>query len=335
VRRLKRKQKKYTTYENVVIFPGTVEKLIARAHEYVENYQYDLANNSFEEALKYTEGDEVTLSVYAYSLYETKSYNRAKEVCEQLLSIGPTMYLEVMELYLTICMQLKQYKQVESIITSLLEEGAIPQEQIDKFERLKELNANIADNAKKQEDTVTSVNELDEELFQLDKFMSLAPNKQLTLVHELTTMNIRPIVQSLKAIIENEDTHPFIKSIVLILLVEQQVDVNLKIRKFDQEKYVNPSVMELPTKLPQFKEVSKIIIEKLEKEPSTLEMVEYLLSKHAIVTYPFEWLHYETEDVAMSYIDLVRMMFGNVQEMDYELVEFLQILEKLTELQEV
>ena len=332
---MKRKQKKYTTYKNVVIFPGTVETLIARAHEYVENYQYDLANTSFEEALKYTEGDEVTLSVYAYSLYETKSYEKAKVVCEELLSIGPTMYLEVMELYLTICMQLKQYKQVESIITSLLEEGAIPQEQIDKFERLKDINSNIADNAKKQEETINSVNEIDEELFQLDQFMSLPPNKQLTLVHELTTMNIRPIVQQLKAIIENEDTHPFIKSIVLILLVEQQVDVNIKISKFDQEKYVNPSVLELPTKMPQFSAVSKIIMEKLEKEPSTLEMVEYLLSKHAIVTYPFEWMQYETEDVAISYIDLVRTMFGSVQEMDYELVEFLQILEKLTELQEV
>ncbi|MCM3389676.1 hypothetical protein LG296_12625 [Ureibacillus chungkukjangi] len=332
---MKRKQKKYTAFKNVVIFPGTVETLIARAHEYVENYQYDLANSSFEEALKYTEGDEVTLSVYAYSLYETKSFEKAKKVCEELLSIGPTMYLEVMELYLTICMQLKQYKQVESIISSLLEEGAIPQEQIDKFERLKDINSNIADNVKKQEDIIASVNEIDEDLFQLEKFLSLPPNRQLTLVHELTTMNIRPIVQQLKAIIENEETHPFIKSIVLILLVEQQVDVNIKISKFEQEKYVNPTVLELPTKMPQFIAVSKIIIEKLEKEPSTLEMVEYLLSKHAIVTYPFEWLHYETEDVAISYIDLVRAMFGSVQEMDYELVEFLQILEKLTELQEV
>lgn len=332
---MKRKQKKYTIFDNVVVFPGTVEKLIARAHEYVENYQYDLANKSFEEALQYTEGDEVTLSVYAYSLYETKSYEKAKEVCEQLLSIGPTMYLEVMELYLTICMQLKQYKQVESIITSLLEEGAIPEEQIDKFERLKDINSNIADNAKKQEDIISNVNEIDQELFQLENFMSLPPNKQLNLVHELTTMNIRPIMHLLKAIVENENTHPFIKSIVLILLVEQQVDVNILIRKFGIEKNVNPSKMDLPTKMPQYIAVSKLIIEKLEKEPSTLEMVEYLISKHAIVTYPFEWLHYETEDVATSYIDLVRTMFGTVQEMDYELVEFLQNLEKLTELQEV
>lgn len=335
MRRLKKKQKKYTTFDNVVIFPGTVEKLIAQAHEFVENYQYDLANKNFEEALKYTEGDELTLSVYAYSLYETKSFEKAKDVCERLLSIGPTMYLEVMELYLTICMQLKQFKQVERIITSLLEEGAIPEEQIEKFERLKDINANIAGNVVKQEEPVRNHNDVDPEMFNLQQFMSLPPSKQLNTVHELTMLNIRPIVHHLKAIIENEETHPFIKSIVLILLVEQQVDTNLTIRKFDKVMNVNPAKLELPTKMPQFTQVSKLVVEKLEKEPSTLEMVEYLIAKHSIVTYPFEWLSYDSEDVAISYIDFVKTMFGSVHEMDYELVEFLQNLEKLTELQEV
>ncbi|RHW33383.1 tetratricopeptide repeat protein [Lysinibacillus yapensis] len=330
---MKKKQKKYTTFENVVIFPGTVEKLISDAHKYVENYQYDSANKLFEEALKYTEGDEAVLSVYAYSLYEAKSFEKAKEVCEQLLSIGPVLYLEVMELYLTILMQLKQNKQVEQIISSLLEEGAIPPEQVDKFERLKELNANIAHHAIRQEDFVSGASEIDQEIFQLEKFLSFPTSKQLNLIHGLTTRNIRSIVNHLKAIIETEDTHPFIKSIVLVLLVEQQVNISIKISKFNLEKEVNPATLELPTKLPQFLALSKMMMEKLEKEPSTLEMVEYLLSKHAIVTYPLEWLDYDTDDVAQGYIDLVRTMFGGVQEMDVELVEFLQKLEKLAELQ--
>ena len=55
----------------------------------------------------------------------------------------------------------------------------------------------------------------------------------------------------------------------------------------------------------------------------------------SIVTYPFEWLDYESDDVAISYIDFVRSMFGEIQEMDYEIIEFLQKLEKLTELQVV
>lgn len=96
---------------------------------------------------------------------------------------------------------------------------------------------------------------------------------------------------------------------------------------------INPSTLSLPTKMPQFNHISKIVMDKLDKDPSTLELVEYLVAKHAIVTYPFEWLHYDAEDVALSYIDFVRTMFGSVHEMDYEIVEFLQNLEKLTELQ--
>ena len=338
VKRLKKKLKKYTTFDNVVIFPGTAEKLIGEAHEYVDNFQFHLANELFEEALKYTEFDELTLSVFAYSLYEVKSFERAKEVCEKLLSMGPTMYLEIMELYLTICMQLKNYKQVEQIITSLIEEGAIPPEQLEKFQRLKELNANIAENVEKDENLFHNHSvhdEVDFEQFQLDQFLSLPPNKQLNVIQEITSLNIRPIAQYLKEIVENDQTHPFIKSIILILLVEQEIDLSISICKFGKEIVVNPLTLQLPTKLPQFIEVSNIVVDKLEKDPSTLEMVEYLISKHAIVTYPFEWIDYEAGDIAIAYIDYVRTMFGVDQDMNNELLSFLQNLEKLTELQEV
>ncbi|BDH62455.1 hypothetical protein MTP04_25850 [Lysinibacillus sp. PLM2] len=331
---MKNKKKKIKGYKNVVLFPGTVERLISQAHEYVENYQFDLANQNFSEALQYTEGDELTLSVYAYSLYEAKSYEKAKEVCEQLLSIGPSMYLEVMELYLTVCMQLKQFKQVESIITSLLEEGAIPENQVEKFERLKNLNGNIAQIDDSQEVFHTE-SQLNMDDYHLDQFLTLTPNEQLIKIQELTEANVRPIVKQLKGIIEDENSHPFIKSLILILLVEQEVNIDIKIDKFQRTMEVNPSTLPLPTKLPQYQSIISFIIDKLEQEPSKLEMLEYLISKHAIVTYPFEWIDYESEDVALAYIDLVSLMFGEVQEMDYELVDFLQNLEKLTELQEV
>lgn len=331
---MRKKHKKLTTFENVVIFPGTVERLIAQAHEHVENYRYDLANKSFAEALNYTEGDEMTLSVYAYSLYEAKSFEEAKEVCEQLLSIGPSMYLEVMELYLTICMQLKQFKQVESIISSLLEEEAIPEEQVEKFQRLKELNANIASNNEHHEELTQNSAHFDFDSFSIERFLSLSPNDQLLQIHDLTAANIQPIIPQLRAIIENEQTHSFIKSLLLILLVEQNANIDVNITKFGRMKHVNTAELELPTKLPQYNQVLMIILDKLEQEPSILEMVQFLISKHAIVTYPFEWLDYDSDDIALSYIDFVRAMFGNVQEMDYELVEFIQNLENLTELQQ-
>lgn len=317
------------------MFPGTIERLFSQAHSYAENYQYELANEAFEEALKYGEGDEMTLSVYAYSLYEVKDFERAKVICEKLLAIGPSMYFEVMELYLTISMQLRQFKQVEKIIESLLEEDAIPPDQLEKFKRLKSLNAEIAENKQYQEQSFTTEPSNDEEGFLLEQFLAEPPNKQLMAVHELTVANVRPIAQSLKQIIEHEDTHPFIKSLLLILLVEQEVAMEVSVHKFGETQIVNPAELQLPTRLPHFQNVSAIIMRELEQEPSTLELVQYLISKHAIVTYPFEWLQYDDADVAISYIDYVHTMFGKVQEMDYEIIDFLQQLEKLTELQQM
>lgn len=316
---------------NLVLFPGAIERMVEQAQGLAENYHYAQANKLFEEALQYTEGDEMSLSVYAYSLYEAKDFGRAKEICEDLLALGPVMYFEAMELYLTICMQLRQFRQVEKIIESLFDEGAIPQDQVEKFERLKNLNAEIAENQRLQVEVDEAPVEEPLE-FDAPHFLEKSLSEQMMIVHDLASQNIRPIVDELKKIIEYEETNLFIQSLIVILLVEQQVVMDVVIKKFDREITVNPATLELPTKLPQFQEVSAILLEKLEQEPSILELAQYLIAKHAIVTYPFEWLDYASDDVVQSYIDFVRVMFGEVQEMDYELVEFLQQLEKIAEL---
>ncbi len=325
-----KKKRKLQTFENVVVFPGMVENLLTEAHQYAEHYQYELANERFEQALQYTPGDEATLSVYAYSLYEAKDFERAKEVCEELLALGPVLYFEAMELYLTVCMQLRQFQQVERIIESLLDEGIVPAEQLEKFTRLKDLNAEIAENKRHQEEAAI-VLETYEDLA-LEDFLAKSPAEQVTMIQELTMMNIRPIAEMLKQVIEQEQTHPFIKSLLLILFVEQEVQIKVEIRKFGRTKQVNPTTLDLPTAMPQFGQVAVFIEEALAQEPSTLEFVQHLIAKHAIALYPFEWLDYDSEDVAAGYIDYVRGMFGKIQEMDYELQDFIGELEKWTEL---
>lgn len=325
-----KEKKKIVQHGNVVLFPGTVERLIEEAHSLTEKYQFSQANELFEQVYDQIDQDELHLSVYTYSLYEAKSFQRAKEVSEQLLAIGPTMYFEAMELYLTICMQLRQFKQVEKIIESLLEEGAIPQEQIEKFKRLKELNADIADNQVLQDDALHVEDELE---FEAQAFLQKPLEEQLFIVHSLTERNVRPIVEELLLIVEHEAAHAFVQSLILVLLVEQQVTTSVTIRKFGRAQIVNPAELLLPTKMPQFEAVSNAVLERLEQEPSKLELVQYLIAKHAIVTYPFEWLDYESDDVAHGYIELVKAMFGDIPEIDDKLLSFLQELEKISELQ--
>lgn len=332
MKKLKKKIKPNRLSKNIVLFPGTIDILIARAHECVEKGQFEQANELFHEALQYFEGDELTLNVYSYSLYETKDYEKAKEICEKLLKIGPTMYFEVMELYLTICIQLKQFHQVEKLITTLLEEEKIPQEQIYKFKKLKELNANIAESKLMQDNS--SNNAVQVEKFELNNFLTLSKNDQVKEIHLLASMNIRPIVPQLKQIVEHAYCHPFVKSMILILCVEQQVDIEMKVEKFGKVLDVNPSLLTVPTKMPQYLSILKMIEKQLDDNPTFLEMVESIMTKHAIVTFPFEWLDYEPEFVAKSYISYVETLFGNIIEIDDEFLQFIHYLEKLSQLHE-
>ncbi|MFJ7950156.1 hypothetical protein ACIQZG_01375 [Lysinibacillus sp. NPDC096418] len=319
-------------HDNIIVFPGAAQKLIKEGHHYAEEYQYEKAVECFEKAFLYEEGDEAALSAYAYALYELKAYEKAKAVCAQLLAMGTSLYVEVMELYITVSMQLKEYHQVEALIDALIEENALPREQLEKFERLKDLNIEVAKNLQQKEDTQMLI---EKEEYELARFSVLESNDQAMLLHRLMDTNVRQLKQALKEIIECEDIHPFVQSLALILLVEQEVSIEVSITKFEQTKQVDPAHLQLPTQLPQYTLVKEIVENKLEQDPTTLEMVQYLMARHAIVTYPFEWSPFEADDIAYSYIDFVQSMLGKVQEMDYEIIDFLQTLEKLTELQDV
>ncbi|WP_102691168.1 DUF3196 family protein [Rummeliibacillus pycnus] len=331
---MRRKRGKLQKHQNVIVFPGTIERLIAEGQRFAENYQYDKAVVSFREALQYTEGDESLLSVYAFALYETRNFQEAKIICEKLLAIGPQLYIETMELYLTILMELKEFKQVETLIDSLLEENVIPPESQDKFIRIRGLNATIAD---KQDQEVSDQLDIDEayEQFEVDQFFSQTNLQQMQQMQAIRDVNIRPLQELLVAIIEDKRAHPMIQSFALYLLVQQEIDIEVQVKKFDKERTVNPSKLQFPDEMPVAKQVLKLVESALEQEPSTLEMVQYLLARHMFVTYPFEWFQYQSDEIVEGYIDYVHAMFGKVKETDYDLMDLLNLLEEQSELFDV
>lgn len=320
-------------FQNIVVFPGTIEKLIEDGQKYAENAQYDLAVKCLEEALQYKEGDESTLMIYACALYETKAYKKAKAVCEELLSIGPTLYFEVMELYLTLCIQLKDFEQVQTLITTLLEEDAVPHEYIEKFERLKTLSSEIIEklqHSTDEGDFFVNISEWEE--LELPSFKQHSTQQQMSLLSALAGGNIRLVQNKLVQIVEDPSIHPFVQSMALILLVEQQVDIEINICKFGYKQRVNASQLKLPTQCVQLQQIQQIVREQLQQQPMLLELVENLIMKHSIVTYPFEWFDYDAERVALSYIQYVQKMFGSTVEADDELIDFIQKLDEHAEL---
>jgi tetratricopeptide (TPR) repeat protein len=327
------KDKKQSEH-NIVLFPGMLDRMLNNAVKAAENQQYNEAIEQFEKFYTFSDGDEYSLSVFVHCLYEAKKFERAKEVCEDLIALEPDNYLEVMELYLTICMQLKQFMQVEKIIHSMLERKLIPTYELEKFQRIKRLNEEIAENRQYLEEAVSQNHQDFFEELALEHFLSKSDTEKMISIQQLSNLNIRPFAQQLISIIETKSLHPFIKSLLLIMLVEQQVGGDAHIEKWGIEQHVDLNQLPLPTSLPQYQQVEEQLVNHFEQDPSIVDLVSQLLIKHAIVAYPFEWAPFQTDLVIKTYKAYIEEMFGlsSIYE-SKELYEFIVSLEKLSDLQ--
>lgn len=316
------------------MFPGTVERLLTQGHTHAEQSEYDSAVNAFREALQYEEADEHSLHVFSYALYETRQFEEAREVAEKLLSIGPSRYIDIMELYLSICMELRDFIHVEQLIRSLLDEKIVPENSIEKFTSILKLSEKLA-NLSIEGDENKEEEPVDADEFELAEFTSLPLYLQMTKLQMLSTKNIRPLINQLVKIIENNEQHPIVKSVALYVLVEQEVDVEINIEKFDHFMSVNPKNLALPDEMPIAKQVIASIPTELEKETSILEMAQYLVTRHLLVTYPFQWFDYSSAEVLTGYSDYVHSLFDERKVSDEAVLELIQTLEKFSDILEV
>lgn len=335
VTKLKRKQKIYQN-EKIVMFPGTVERLLQQGHAHAEKFEYHEAIQCFQDILQYGEMDEHTLHVYAYCLHETRQFEQAREVVESLLAQGPSQYIETMELYLSICMELRDFQHVQQIVRSLLEENVVPNSSIERFTSIYNLSEKLLKLSHSEQSIEEEVAEV---VLSLDVFLHLPVYEQLHRLQSLSEMNVRPLIDEIRTIIETEEVHPIVRSVALCLLVEQEVNGDLTIRKFEQTLTVNPMTLPTPDELPVTQSVKKIVNERLEKESSTLEMVQYVLTRHILVTYPFEWFGASAEKVSEGYIHYVHSLLGqeisDESETDNKVMELIQQLEKFSDIPEV
>ncbi len=296
--------------QKVIAFPG----LVKRANEYMVNYQYQEAVKLFDQLYAMNNLTTEELAVYAFALVEVKRYEEAKELCEIIMAKKTAAYWDVVELYIKASMQLKNYQQVEKLITTLIDDKAVPKERYEHFRQLHSLNAKIAKQMAVPDVTATA-------------FFAQSIDKQLAQLYEWQTIPIMKRKDTIVAIIEDPKAHPMVQSLALLLLVEQGVATTVTITKFNQTRTVATETLVLPTAMPQFKAVMAMIEQALMQDPTALEMAKQIIVKHAIMTYPLEWQPFATDDIAIGYQQFIEELFGKVQEVDVEVQHYLQKLE--------
>ncbi|MDN7240324.1 tetratricopeptide repeat protein [Planococcus sp. N028] len=286
---------------NVIVFPTTINRLLTDGMNYLKNENYEEARDKLYQVLSYEPENAAALGAYAYSLFELGEYEEALDVCRELLKVGPIHYLETMELYISILMQVREYKEAEQMIEILIEEKVLPEERLEQFRQLRDLNERIVSNAPIEKVAASS--------YALDHFLTLAPVDQERLIMDLPLASYKPMKNYLIKIVEHPNVDLLTKTYILFMLHQEKVAGTVHIQKFHFEGSFSIAALPDPINNKRLNKVKQHLENALLQDPTRLEMVLEVFERHIYLLYPFQWEDYEPLEVAEAYLSYLDLLF--------------------------
>jgi tetratricopeptide (TPR) repeat protein len=276
--------------DNVIYFPELDKRLTEKGLESLQTKNYREAIHYLETAKELDPENEDILIGLVLSYFEAASYQKAKDLAKEMLLLGMGEYFQMVDLYLTILMQLHEYGEIVATIEALLEEREIPPERSEHFITILQLSRRMAENHQHpdQEEKFdeNAKAEIDRKPLKLTALKD--PNEQMLLVSELTNKNIRPYLEEIKEYLLLESGHPLFKTMLLNLLKEQEYDQEIIVHKFRLQSRFVPLTLPDISSQPRMEAIIKILQDKLENiDPILFQNVKSLVERHFLITYPF------------------------------------------------
>lgn len=285
---------------NVVVFPTTINRLLTDGMRLLKEERYEEARDGLYQVLTYEPEHPAALGAYSYCLYELGDYEEALEVCRELLKVGPIHYLETMELYISILMQVREFEEAEQVIEALIEEKVLPEERLEQFHLLRDLNERIASKA---------VEKIDADQFTPEAFLELTAYEQERKVMELPPSSFKPLTAKMVGLLEHPEIDMLAKTYILYIMHQEEIDAKVDIHKFHYSGEFNPRHLTDPQESQRVNTIKGIFADELAKDPTRLEMANELFERHVYLFYPFLMDEYEPEEVAEAYMSFLEGLF--------------------------
>lgn len=336
-----KKRERAKRKDNVIFLPGIERRLTEKGLESLQNKMFQEAIQLLEEAREHDpeNGDVLMGLVLAY--FEAAAFNKAKDLASEMLLKGIGDYIQMVDLYLTILIQLHEYEEIVSTIEALLDEKEIPPEKHDHFLTILQFSRRMADNSHPEPNEDELVG--DEGGKQLNLLGMSNLNEQLLVISTLAEKNIRPYIEEIAQYLRAELGHPFIKTMLLTLLKEQEYDKELMVKKFNSTIKVVPIDLPDIQSQPRLREIEKLLEDRVESsDPVLFENIKGMVERILFICYPFTLNPEPATAWAAAFHMLVLQYFGNETNIggisvDYQVSEedIEQAIAKIQELEEI
>ncbi|MBS2969917.1 tetratricopeptide repeat protein [Metabacillus sp. KIGAM252] len=272
----------------IIPFPNLKERLVDKGMEALKKKQFQDALEFFSEARNMDEDQaEIQLGI-ALCLMEMGELQEASKVCKKMLNEDIGHYFTVLQVYLTILIQLREYNEVQSTIEAVLEENQLPAESAEQFYRL-------LDFSRRMSGTEQEAGLEEEESFsyepddwtESEKFMA-DPSRQIDYIQSIRDRNVAKHMPTLRSLLRHTHAHPVIKTMILQVLMEHEVEKSVTVEKFEDVLTVVPASLSDLSDTPFAKKVLILLDDQLGAEnPALFEAVKELWIRHLFVMFPF------------------------------------------------
>lgn len=311
--------------DNIVPFPDLDQRFLEKGLQSIQKKSYYEAVNFLKEALSLNPTNSEVQIGLILAYYELGSLHQAKDIAKNMLEGGLGDYIHVLDLYLMILVQLHEYEEIITTIEVLLEEHRIPAKKLEHFSKMLDFSRRMALSTIKEEANEGYYEEDCESNRQkLNLYSMQNPNEQMHLISKLSHQNVRPYIEEIKQYLMDENGSPFLKTLLLNILKEQEYDKEIAIHKFNRHLTVLPDELEEMSASLQWEEISIILTDELEKEdPVLLESAKGLLEQQLLFLYPFQLEGYSNTTWAAGYHYVIKSYF----EPDTKIEDYIEMYE--------
>ncbi|WP_043934204.1 tetratricopeptide repeat protein [Bacillus sp. EB01] len=321
--------------DNIVLFPNVERRLVEKGIEALQDKQFREAIELLEQGYELDSDNEDVMAALVLAYFEAGALNKAKELCKEMLIVGQGDYFQIVEMYITILIQLHEYKEITKILEALIEEKEVPAEKKEHFITILQFCQRLS-----EQEPVQPLEEMEAETSHqeelkpgdLDLFSKTDLNEQVGIAGKLSNQNIRPFVEEISTFLSAEEGHPFLKTMLLNILREQEVTNVINVRKFGMLEKINPEELKPPHSQPNDNEAGVQLIKALEhQDPLLLESALSLLARHAFAVYPFELLPADQAAWAAAFEYTALLYLGNEPDIERLAEKYGTIAEHVSE----
>ena len=238
-----------------------------------------IQNGDYQQALTMLDdmNDETTRYLRLVCLVGLGEYQRAKSEGAWAKANAKETYYDVVSMYVTTLKELGEFEEAIDILIEELSMPYIPYQ----YEAL--FNAAYDELLLDKQEANYEV-ESKNQIFSIEEIAQVLKNKKCNedllymALDQLQQLNVRMIIPTIQDYLMNPRNHFFAKTLLIEILIDQQVDEDMQVEKFGRYYDINPSYMALVLEQNQYAETLKYLQNGIENENPTLfeQCVEYL-----------------------------------------------------------